>query len=154
MSAISFIYGFINVISMLIGATLGGFILKHYSLKKCLIPLTLIMTLSYFSYFFLALNNSSNLWIISFCVAVTEFCFGLCNSAYMYFLLRTFSKHEFSMSLYAIGTTLMQLGMLFASGISGYFQSQLGYVNFFIFVALSSILSLYLAYHQSRYLHE
>ena len=49
------------------------------------------------------------------------------------------SDGEYKTAHYAIATGLMALGMMIPGMISGWIQEQLGYLNFFIWVCISTI---------------
>ncbi len=139
MSQVSLVYGGMSLISLLIGISLSGFFIQSFSLKKCLMPFTFLTMLGNTSYLFLNQLSHILLWQISACVIISQFCFGLCNGAYMFYLVHLFSRKPFAMSLYASATTLMLLSNLLAGSTAGYLQWWLGYPHFFIWIVIATI---------------
>jgi PAT family beta-lactamase induction signal transducer AmpG len=145
---VGIIYGGIGMCAMLLGITLSGMLLNHYTLRTCLIPFTVISALGYINY--LSLNHYHHYWHIVFCIAFSAFGFGLGNGAYMLYLIKFFSKGTHAMSLYAIGTAIMLLGFMLSGSVSGYLQAWLGYNGFFSWVAIASVGTILLAIYNTR----
>jgi len=135
---VGIVYG-ISVISMLIGVTLSGFWLNQFTLKKCLIPFTVAAALGNLGYLLLKIYSAHTMWQISLCVIIAQFFYGLSNGAYMLYLIRIFAQGRYAMSLYAVGTAIMLLGVMLAGGVCGFMQSLLGYTGFFIWIAIAGI---------------
>ena len=68
----------------------------------------------------------------------------------MFYLLNMFTKGSYPMSLYAIGTALMGLGMLFGGAISGYIQYLLGYTDFFVWILVINFCIIIISFYNSR----
>lgn len=137
-SSVGILYGGVNIIGMLIGILLSGFLLTKFSLKKYIIPVTLFAGLTNLGYLLLSLHVFNHVFMIGLVIFLAQFGFGLCNGAYMLCLLNIFAKGSYPMSLYAVGTTLMVFSMIFGGAISGYLQSLLGYTGFFIWIGIGS----------------
>lgn len=149
-SEVGIIYGGISVISMLIGVTLSGFFLNHFPLKKCLVPFTILTTLGNTSYLLLQVYFSHAFWQVSLCVFIAQAFFGLSNGAYMFYLITVFTKKRYAMSLYAIGTAMMLLGMMLGGSIAGYIQSLLGYTGFFTWIVIAGIGIIFLSFSNTE----
>lgn len=147
---VGILYGAIAQISMLLGVTLSGFLLNRFTLKKCLIPFTIFYACSRLGYLILLSHFSSSVVVISVVVFLGECSFGLSNGAYMLYLIHCFAKGPYSMSLYAVGTTLMLLGMVLAGSLSGYLQTLLGYTEFFVWITIISFAIVGLAFYQVK----
>lgn len=128
--------GGLGILSLCIGAVISGWILKKYSLERCLMPMTLLAVIANAGYLLLSAFEISNIIVIGVVVSIAQFAFGLSNSAYMANLLRLVAKQPYQMSLYAVGTSIMALGMMLSGAISGYLQNFLGYTSFFIWILL------------------
>jgi len=131
---VGIIYGTLGVISMLLGSTLAGLLLEKFTLKNCLFPFTLLAVLANISYLLLTIYSAHAIWQITSCVLLAEFAYGLTNGAYMLYLVHMFSNRHYAMSLYAIGTAFMQLGMMIGASFSGYLQLAFGYEGFFVWI--------------------
>lgn len=136
---VGIIYGGVGIACLLLGITLSGFLINTFTLKRCLLPVTIFAALTSSSYLILSIFHLQSIWLIGLCIGLAQFGFGLSNGTYMLWLLYTFAKGTYSMSLYAIGTTLMVLGMMLAGALSGYMQSILGYTGFFSWILLAYI---------------
>jgi PAT family beta-lactamase induction signal transducer AmpG len=139
----------VSLVSLLAGVTLSGYIMNRSGLKKCLLPFTVLAALANISYLTLIYWHHG-IWSVNAVVAVAQFFYGLSNGAYMLYLITLFAKGKCSMSLYAIGTAIMLLGMMLAGGVSGYIQAMLGYPGFFIWVVCASIGLIFLAHYHAK----
>lgn len=143
-SEVGVIYGVVSVAVMLIGAFLSGFLLEKFTLKKCLIIFTLLATLTNASFLLFDFYPMNTVNLVTFCVIISQFAFGLSNGAYMYYLVGLFSNQSYAMSFYAISTATMLFGVIFSGSIAGYIQYFLGYYGFFIYiVTLGLIITLF-----------
>lgn len=140
----------LGILSMLIGVTVSGFLMVRFTLKKCLVPFTFLLMLSNISYILLSQFSIDSIFLISASVVLGQFAFGLANGAYMLYLINIFSQGTYAMSLYAIGTAIMLLGIMLAGGLSGYFQQVLGYTHFFIWVVFGCVGLIFLANYNAR----
>ena len=125
------VYGGIGTIGMLTGILISGFLLSKVNLKQALAPVTLLVALTNFVYLLLCIFKITSIALIGLSIAIAQIGYGLSNGIYMLYLLNTFTKGHYPMSLYAIGTALMGLGVLAGGAISGYIEEWLGYPGFF-----------------------
>jgi PAT family beta-lactamase induction signal transducer AmpG len=72
-------------------------------------------------------------------IAFEQFGYGFGFTAYMLYILHYVGESKFKTAEYAIGTSLMALGMMLPGMISGAMKELLGYENFFIYVIICSI---------------
>lgn len=133
---VGFLIGILDSASVMIGAIIAGFVLAKLTVKRCLVPITILVFLTNFGYLILSYFKLNNLWLIASVVMVVHFGFGVMNSAYMTFLMRIFSAEKFRTSFYAIGTALMAMGMMFFGSFSGYLQHLFSYHGFFIWIVI------------------
>jgi len=137
--AVGFVYGTMGIIGLTLGGILGGIAASRGGLKKWLWPMTLIMAPTAIIYVFLSYNTQAvNLWIISGCVMVEQFCYGFGFTAYMLYMMY-FSQGPRKTAHYAICTGFMALGMMLPGMVAGWVQEQLGYSHFFIWVLICAI---------------
>lgn len=144
------IYGGIGTLGVLLGVLLSGFVLAKLSLKQCIVPVTIFVALTNLAYCLLSLHIVHSIWLIGICVAFAQFGFGLSNGAYMLYLLNAFTKGQYPMSLYAIGTALMGLSVLAGGSVSGYLQSLLGYPGFFAWILLFNFGIVFISVYNSK----
>ena len=72
-------------------------------------------------------------------IALEQFGYGFGFTAYMLYMLHYVGESRFKTAEYAIGTSLMALGMMIPGMISGSMKETLGYQLFFVYVILCSI---------------
>jgi PAT family beta-lactamase induction signal transducer AmpG len=72
-------------------------------------------------------------------IALEQFGYGFGFTAYMLYMLHYVGESKYKTAEYAIGTSLMALGMMLPGMISGTMKEALGYQHFFIYVILCSI---------------
>lgn len=146
---VGIIYGGVGSTALICGILCGSFLLTRFSLKKVLLTTTALACLVNCAYLLFSLSISL-IWVTSI-ITVTEFFYGLSNAAFMMFLLNVFSKGYYPMSLYAIGTSIMGLGVLLSSAISGYLQNWLGYQGFFIWIVGAGVIIILITLMQKDY---
>lgn len=144
--------GTIGVAALLLGGIVGGVAIARGGLKRLLLPMAASLTLPCVFYCFLAMWQPEQFWLISGAVFVEQFGYGFGFSAYMLYLLY-FSRGENATSHYAFCTAFMAIGMMvpgmFAGSLHQYIDHyeffasgfNQGFVNFFWFVLLSSVLT-------------
>ena len=140
--AVGIIYGTIGVAALTVGGILGGFAASRWGLKKALWPMALSLTLPCLSFVFLAAFQPSNLWIIGTCVSLDQFGYGFGFTAYMLYLIY-FSNGEFKTAHYSLCTAFMALSMMLPGMVAGYIQEAIGYTNFFIFVMVCCLVTVF-----------
>jgi PAT family beta-lactamase induction signal transducer AmpG len=124
------IFGTIGVGMLTIGGILGGMLVSKYGLRKCVIPLALMLNVPDLLYVWMSIVQPQSRLLIGSLVGLEQFGYGLGFTAYMVFMLQS-SQGKFSTSHYAILTALMALGMNIPSMLSGWLQESLGYTQFF-----------------------
>ncbi|MCO6025218.1 MFS transporter [Prevotella cerevisiae] len=127
---VGIVYGTVGVLFLTIGGIIGGIAASRWGLKKALWPMAASMTLPCATFVFLGLDHTTNLFIISACVAVEQFGYGFGFTAYMLYMMY-FSEGEFTTAHYAICTAFMALSMMIPGMFAGYIQEWMGYKDFF-----------------------
>ncbi|MBQ1677788.1 MAG: MFS transporter [Bacteroidaceae bacterium] len=131
-----FVSGTLGVIGLLLGGIIGGWAVSKWSLKKCLWPLVLCITLPDVVYVYLSYFPTDNLYVIGSCLCVEQIGYGLGFAAYTLYLV-TFSRGERSTAVFSICTAGQYLGGVMLPGmISGYISTNVGYPMFFNIVML------------------
>jgi MFS transporter, PAT family, beta-lactamase induction signal transducer AmpG len=137
-SQVGFVYGTVGIIALSLGGILGGIAASRRGLKFWIWWMLIAINLPDLVYVYLAATQTSNFILINICVAVEQFGYGFGFTAFMLYLIYV-SEGEFKTAHYAIATGLMALGMMLPGMISGWIQEQIGYLNFFIWVFVSTI---------------
>ncbi len=137
-SQVGFVYGTVGIIALSLGGILGGIAASRQGLKFWIWWMLIAINLPDLVYVYLAATQTSNFILINICVAVEQFGYGFGFTAFMLYLIYV-SEGEYKTAHYAIATGLMALGMMLPGMISGWIQEQVGYLNFFIWVCISTI---------------
>ncbi len=137
-------YGTFGVIALTLGGLAGGYIVSQFGLRRLLWPMLAAMHLPNAVFVLLAYVQPGNPWFVAAAVAVEQLGYGFGFTAYLlYLMLVAEGKHK--TAHYAIGTGFMALGMMLPGMAAGWIQEHLGYVNFFWWVMLATLPSLYVA---------
>ena len=72
-------------------------------------------------------------------IAAEQMGYGFGFTAYMLYMLSFVGESKYKTAEFAIGTSLMALGMMIPGMISGYMKELLGYQHFFIYVMICAI---------------
>jgi len=135
---VGFVYGTVGIIALSLGGILGGIAASQQGLKFWIWWMLIAINLPDLVYVYLAATQTSNFILINICVAVEQFGYGFGFTAFLLYLIYT-SEGEYKTAHFAIATGLMALGMMLPGMISGWIQEQVGYLNFFIWVCISTI---------------
>ena len=127
--------GTIGLIGLLGGGIVGGYLASRDGLKKWLWPFVMALTLPDLVYVYMSYALPSNLWLISTCLFIEQFGYGLGFTALTLFMLY-FANGAYKTSHYAICTGLSYLGLMLPGMVSGALKDSLGYRHFFILVML------------------
>ena len=132
-------YGSFGVAALTVGGLLGGWLISRGGLKRLLWPLVLCMHLPNAVYVALALWQPQSLAVVSAAIAFEQFGYGLGFTAYMVYMLMVAGGGEHKAAHYALCTGFMALGMMLPGMAAGWLQTQLGYVDFFVWVCVATI---------------
>ena len=136
---VGIVYGTVGIIALTLGGIIGGIAASRGGLKKWLWPMTMSLLLFSAVFIYLAWTQTENLWIINACVFIEQFGYGFGFTAYLLYLIY-YSQGEQKTAHYAICTGFMALGMMLPGMFAGWLQEQLGYLNFFYWVMICSII--------------
>jgi PAT family beta-lactamase induction signal transducer AmpG len=125
--------GTVGLVGLLLGGIVGGWLASRDGLKKWLWPFVCAITLPDIVYVFMSFTMPSNLMLISSCLFIEQFGYGLGFTALTLYMLY-FSMGEFKTSHYAICTGLSYLGLMLPGMLSGYLKDAVGYSTFFLIV--------------------
>lgn len=137
-------YGTIGVIALTMGGLVGGWVVSQFGLRKLLWPMLAAMHLPNAVYVLLAWSQPENPLLVASAVAVEQLGYGFGFTAYLLYLMMI-ADGEHKTAHYALCTGFMALGMMLPGMAAGWIQEKLGYVNFFWWVLLACLPSLYVA---------
>lgn len=125
------IYGTVGILALVIGGILGGIFISRFSLRKSIILMAIALNLPDLLYVYMAVTQLDSLQLIGSFVAIEQFGYGFGFTAYTVFLLQC-AKGQYETAHYAFLTALMAIGMAIPTMISGHWQENIGYTEFFI----------------------
>ena len=132
-------YGTVGLVGLLLGGIVGGWLASRDGLRHWLWPMVCAITLPDVVYVYMSLAMPDNIVLISACIFIEQFGYGLGFTALTLYMLY-FSMGEFKTSHYAICTGISYLGLQVPAMFSGYLKDAVGYTTFFIIVmALCSV---------------
>lgn len=135
-----FVYGTIGILSLTAGGILGGIAAARYGLKRLFWLMALFMNVPNVGYLYLSFNQPLPADLsVYLAISLEQFGYGFGFTAYMLYMLYYVGDSKYKTAEYAIGTSLMALGMMLPGMVSGYIQEWLGYKHFFIYVMLCTL---------------
>ena len=135
-----------GLIGLLLGGIVGGWLASRDGLKRWLWPMVCAITLPDIVYVYMSLALPSNMLLVSSCIFIEQFGYGLGFTALTLYMLY-FAMGEFKTSHYAICTGISYLGLQVPGMFSGFLKDAVGYSTFFIIVmALCSVTFLVAAF--------
>ena len=133
-------YGTIGMACLTLGGILGGITAAKFGLKRLILIMALCMNIPISVYIYLSYTQPMpGDFTIYLAIALEQFGYGFGFTAYMLYMLHYVGESRFKTAEYAIGTSLMALGMMLPGMISGSMKESLGYQHFFVYVILCSI---------------
>jgi PAT family beta-lactamase induction signal transducer AmpG len=135
---VGIIYGTVGVIALMAGGLLGGYAIYRKGLKYWIWIMVCVMHLPNLVFVYLSQAMPESFHVINLAVAVEQFGYGFGFTAYTMFMIMV-SEGEYRTVHYAISTGIMALGMMIPAMFSGWFQEQLGYQNYFLWVMAATI---------------
>lgn len=135
---VGLVYGTIGVLALTLGGILGGLAISRLGLKRCIWGMVLIGNLPHLAFVYLASALPSSIPLIGGALAIEQFGYGFGFAAYLMVMIMT-AAGPHKTAHYAICTGFMALSMMLPGMVSGWLQSQLGYLHFFIWICISII---------------
>ena len=125
--------GTVGVIGLTLGGILGGMLAGRDGFRRWLWPMVCAITLPDVVYVYMSYAMPTNLVLISSCLFIEQFGYGLGFTALTLYMLY-FSKGNYQTSHYAFCTAISYLGLMLPGMLSGWMKDALGYRAFFIVV--------------------
>lgn len=132
--------GTVGLIGLLLGGIIGGVLVSRDGMKKWLWPMVCAITLPDVVYIYLSYTLESNLWIVSSCLFVEQFGYGLGFTVLTLYMLY-YCQGKFRTSHYSICTGISYLGLMLPGMVSGYLKDYVGYQKFFIIVMVCCLIT-------------
>ncbi len=132
------INGVAGIIGIILGGIAGGGVVGRYGLRRAFVLMMISMNAPNLLYVWVAAAHPASWWMY-FVAFVDQFGYGFGFAGYSVYLMHVAQRGNFRTSHYAIATGLGALTIMLAGMLSGYLQSTLGYVGFFVAVCLCTI---------------
>ena len=136
--------GTVGLIGLMLGGIMGGWLASRDGLKKWLWPMVCAITLPDAVYIYMSYAMPDNLALISSCLFVEQFGYGLGFTALTLYMLY-FSQGKFKTSHYAICTGISYLGLMLPGMVSGWIKDSMGYQQFFLLVMGLCVITFFVA---------
>ncbi len=136
---IGILYGFFPPLAFIVGSVLAGYFTANRGLRKSLLILCAFFNIPFAVYTYLAIFQPTSFLIISVSVVFEYFGYGFGFIGLTLFMMQQIAPGKYKMAHYAFATSLMQLGFMIPSMISGFISDYLGYEHFFIWVMIATI---------------
>lgn len=132
--------GTVGLIGLLLGGIIGGILVSRDGMKRWLWPMVCAITLPDAVYIYLSYALDSNLWVVSSCLFVEQFGYGLGFTVLTLYMLY-YCQGKFRTSHYSICTGITYLGLMLPGMVSGYLKDMVGYRMFFIIVMVCCLVT-------------
>lgn len=132
-------YGTVGTLAFIVGSILGGYFAAAQGLKRAMFLMILAMNLPNLTFLYLNVVQPDDQNLIRVVLSLEMFGFGFGFPALMLYIMQVVAKGKYPTAHYAIGTGIMQLGVIFFGMMSGKIEKMLGYHDFFIWCVVSAI---------------
>jgi len=136
---IGILYGIFPPLAFILGSILAGYFTASRGLRKSLIILCAFFNIPFAVYTYLAIYQPSDFLVISILVVFEYFGYGFGFIGLTLYMMQQIAPGKYKMAHYAFATSLMQLGFMLPSMISGFISDYLGYEHFFSWVMIATI---------------
>jgi PAT family beta-lactamase induction signal transducer AmpG len=138
-SDIGIAYGIFGAAAFVVGSVLGGYFVARRGLKSSIFILCIIFNVPDVVYTYLAFNTPENFAIICGAISLEWFGYGFGFVGIILFMMQQIAPGKYKMAHYAFATSVMNLGFMLPSMVSGYVSDYLGYKYFFLWVLVATI---------------
>lgn len=132
--------GTVGLIGLLLGGIIGGILVSRDGMKRWLWPMVCAITLPDVVYIYLSYSLNSNLVVVSSCLFIEQFGYGLGFTVLTLYMLY-YSQGKYKTSHYSICTGISYLGLMLPGMLSGYIKDMVGYRMFFIIVMVCCVIT-------------
>ena len=139
-------YGTAGTVAFLVGSVIGGYFSAWLGLKRAMPVLIVAMCLPNVVFLYLSSALPSDLTLITAAVALESFGYGFGFVGMILFIMQVVAVGRYPTAHYALGTAVMQLGVVLSKTVSGDIQAALGYRPFFVWALVAALPVLVLAF--------
>lgn len=136
---IGILYGIFPPLAFILGSVLAGYFTANRGLRKSLLILCAFFNIPFAVYTYLAIAQPTSFFLISIMVVFEYFGYGFGFIGLTLYMMQQIAPGKYKMAHYAFATSLMQLGFMIPSMISGFISDYLGYEHFFMWVMIATI---------------
>lgn len=144
--ALGHINGTFGTIGFMAGALLGGMFAAKMTLKRSIVILALAMNVPHVCYLILASSAAPSHGFVTALVTLEKFGYGFGSVAHILYMMQQVAPGKYRTAHYAFATSLMGVGLMIPSMLSGAIQEALGYKQFFLFCLIASVPSVIAAW--------
>lgn len=145
-SDIGIAYGVFGAAAYVLGSIAGGYFVAKRGLKKSIFILCILFNIPDAVYAFLAYTVPENFAVICGAITFEWFGYGFGFVGVILFMMQQIAPGKYKMAHYAFATSVMNLGFMLSSMVSGYISDFLGYKYFFLWVMIATIPSFFVAW--------
>ncbi|MDE2182924.1 MAG: MFS transporter [Alphaproteobacteria bacterium] len=143
---IGLMYGIFPPVAFILGSIVAGYFTAGRGLRRSLVVLCAAFNVPFVVYLALALAQPTNLPTITAMVSLEYLGYGFGFVGLQLFMMQQIAPGPYRTAHYAFATSLMNLGFLVPSSISGMLSDWLGYQHFFIWVMVATLPSFLVAW--------
>jgi PAT family beta-lactamase induction signal transducer AmpG len=136
---IGLMYGILPPIAFILGSIVAGYFTAGRGLRKSLLVLCAGFNIPFAVYLALALVQPKDLTLITGLLSLEYLGYGFGFIGLQLFMMQQIAPGPYRTAHYAFATSLMNLGFLIPSAVSGFLSDKLGYQEFFIWVMAATI---------------
>ncbi len=130
----------------LAGTVLGGMFSAKLGLRRSFWLLALALNVPHLTYLYLSVVRPESVALVAVIVTIEKFGYGFGCVGHMLYMMQQVAPGPYRTAHYAFATGLMGLSMMLTGMASGKLQQWLGYQDFFLFVALVSLVPIALSF--------
>jgi PAT family beta-lactamase induction signal transducer AmpG len=147
---VGLVYGTAATVAFVIGSVCGGYFTAWLGLRRAMVPLVLAMNLPNLVYWWLSVAQPTDLGVIGIALSGEMFGYGFGAVGIILFIMQVVAPGRFPTAHYALGSGVMQLGLLVSGMFSGQLQMAIGYDRFFVWTLVSAIPVLLMSFFLKR----
>ncbi len=132
-------YGTFGAAAFVAGSILAGYYISARGLRRTLLSLVAIFNVPFIVFVLLAIWQPTSAWLIAGGIGLEYFGYGFGFVGLTLFMMQQVAPGNHQMAHYAIGSGIMNLGVMLPGMVSGWLCDMMGYPTFFIFVMLVTI---------------
>jgi PAT family beta-lactamase induction signal transducer AmpG len=136
---IGVMYGVFPPLTFILGSLAAGYFTAGRGLRKSLLVLCAGFNIPFAVYLVLALTQPHDMTLITGLVSLEYLGYGFGFIGLQLFMMQQIAPGPYRTAHYAFATSVMNLGFLIPSAVSGMLSDRLGYREFFIWVMIATI---------------